>query len=73
MARKVNRTDVYLKAAQLLVDEGKAQKSDFPFGTDGYRAPWKSKLDGIEFDGRQPSAYVDKFTLGLKGNQKAGT
>jgi nitrate/nitrite transport system substrate-binding protein len=69
-AKKVNRTDVYLKAAQLLVDEGKAKKEDFPFGSDGYRAPWKSKLDGIEFDGKLPNSYVDKFAIGLKGAQK---
>ncbi len=69
-ARKVNRVDLYMKAAQLLVDEGKAKPSDFPMGSDGYRAPWKSKLDGIEFDGKQPSAYVEKFALGLKGSQK---
>jgi nitrate/nitrite transport system substrate-binding protein len=69
-ARKVNRTDLYLKAAQLLVEEGKARKEDFPFGTDGYRAPWKARLDGIEFDGKHPSAYIDKFPIGLKGAQK---
>ena len=69
-AKQVNRTDLYLKAAQMLVDEGKARKEDFPFGGDGYRSPWKSKLDGIEFDGRQPNAYVDRFAVGLKGAQK---
>jgi nitrate/nitrite transport system substrate-binding protein len=69
-ARKVNRTDIYLQAAQLLVEEGKAKKDDFPMMSDGYRAPWKSKLDGIEFDGRQPNAYIEKFEVGLKGNQK---
>ncbi len=70
-AKKVNRVDLYTKAAQLLVEEGKAKASDFPAAdSDGYRAPWKDKLTGIEFDGKQPSAYVEKFALGLKGNQK---
>lgn len=69
-AKQVNRTDIYLKAAQLLVEEGKAKKEDFPFDSDGYRAPWKSKLDGVEYDGRQPNAYVEKFAIGLKGTQK---
>ena len=69
-AKKVNRTDIYLQAAQLLVDDGKAKKEDFPFSSDGYRAPWKSKLDGIEFDGKQPNVYVEKFAVGLKGAQK---
>jgi nitrate/nitrite transport system substrate-binding protein len=69
-AKKVNHTEIYLKAAQLLVDEGKAKKEDFPFTSDGYRAPWKAKLDGIEFDGKQPNAYIEKFSVGLKGTQK---
>ncbi len=69
-AKKVNRVDLYMKAAQLLIEEGKAKASDFPTATDGYRAPWKSKLDGIEFDGKQPNAYVEKFEVGLKGSQK---
>ena len=70
-AKKVNRTDLYMKAAQLLIEEGKAKAEDFPaLASDGYRAPWKSKLDGIEFDGKQPNAYVEKFPLGLKGTQK---
>lgn len=69
-AKQVNRTDIYLKAAQLLVEEGKAKKEDFPFDSDGYRAPWKSKLDGVEYDGKQPNAYVEKFAIGLKGTQK---
>jgi nitrate/nitrite transport system substrate-binding protein len=69
-AKQVNRTDIYLKAAQLLIEDGKAKKEDFPLMSDGYRAPWKSKLDGIEFDGKQPNAYVDKFEVGLKGSQK---
>ncbi|MDP9083031.1 MAG: ABC transporter substrate-binding protein [Pseudomonadota bacterium] len=69
-AKKVNRTDIYMQAAQLLIEEGKAKKEDFPLASDGYRAPWKSKLDGIEFDGKQPNAYVEKFQVGLKGSQK---
>ncbi len=36
-AKKVYRPDLYLKAAQMLVDEGKAKKEDFPWTTDGYR------------------------------------
>ena len=72
IASKVNRTDLYLKAAQLLIDEGKAKKADFPFDSDGYRAPSKALIDGVEFDGRKPNAYLEKFRIGLKGSQKAG-
>ena len=38
--------------------------------SDGYRAPLKDFIDGTEFDGRKPNAYIDQFAIGLKGNQK---
>lgn len=69
-AKKVNRVDIYMQAAQMLVEEGKAKKQDFPSDGDGYRMPWKSKLDGVEFDGKHPNAYVEKFAIGLKGSQQ---
>ena len=59
--RAVYRPDVYLKAAQLLVAEGKAKEDDFPWDTDGYRAPTTEFIDGIEYDGRKPNAYIDKL------------
>jgi len=69
-AKSVYRPDVYLKAAQLLIDEKKARKEDFPWGTDGYRAPTKEFIDGTEYDGRKPNDYLAKFAIGLKGSQK---
>jgi len=69
IAKKVYRPDIYLKAAKLLVDEGKAKKEDFPWDTDGYRAPQKEFIDGITFDGRKPNEYLDKFPIGLKQQQ----
>jgi nitrate/nitrite transport system substrate-binding protein len=68
-AKRVYRPDIYLKAAEMLVAEGKAKKTDFPWGTDGYRDPQTEFIDGITFDGRAPNAYIDKFPIGLKGNQ----
>jgi nitrate/nitrite transport system substrate-binding protein len=70
VAKQVNRTDLYLQAAKRLVAEGKAQKEDFPWDSDGYYPPMKDLIDGTEFDGRQPNAYIEKFAIGLKGNQK---
>jgi len=69
-AKKVYRPDIYLTAARMLVNEGKARKEDFPFAADGYRKPdfWKF-IDGIPFDGRKPNAYIDSFPIGLKGKQ----
>ncbi len=68
-ARKVYRPDLYLKAAQMLVDEGKAKKEDFPWTTDGYRAPTAENIDAIPYDGRTPNAYIDSLKIGLKGKQ----
>ena len=69
VAKQVYQPAVYLKAASLLVEEGKAQKSAFPFDTDGYRPPTKDFIDGIEYDGRTPNAYLETFAIGLKRNQ----
>jgi nitrate/nitrite transport system substrate-binding protein len=69
VARSVYRPDIYLEAAKLLVDEGLAAEADFPFGTDGYRAPQEEFIDGIAFDGRRPNAYLEQFPIGLKKDQ----
>jgi nitrate/nitrite transport system substrate-binding protein len=42
--------------------------TDFPFDTDGYRAPTSDFIDGIEYDGRRPNAYLETFDIGLKGS-----
>jgi nitrate/nitrite transport system substrate-binding protein len=69
-AKKVYRSDIYLKAAQLVIDEGRAKKEDFPFGTDGFKPATKDFIDGVEYDGRKPNDYINKFAIGLKSNQK---
>jgi nitrate/nitrite transport system substrate-binding protein len=69
-AKQVYRPDLYLKAAQLLIEEGKAKKEDFPIGGDGYRPVTNEFIDGVEYDGRKPNTYLDKFAIGLRGNQK---
>ena len=70
-ARQVYRPEIYMQAAALLVEEGLAQPEDFPSGTDGYRPPTADFLDGMQYDGKKPNAYLEKFTIGLKGKQKA--
>ena len=69
MARKIYLPDVYLKAARLLVEEGKAQEAEFPWATDGYREQTADFIDGIAYDGRTPNAYLEKFAIGLRGDQ----
>ncbi|MGE3644546.1 MAG: CmpA/NrtA family ABC transporter substrate-binding protein [Beijerinckiaceae bacterium] len=70
VAKKVYRPDIYLEAAKLVVADGKAKKEDFPWNSDGYRAPQSEFLDNITFDGRKPNAYIDSLKIGLKGKQK---
>lgn len=69
-AKSVYKPDLYLKAAQALVDEGKAKASDFPFGSDGYKPATSDFIDGVTYDGRTPNAYIDSLPIGLKGGQK---
>jgi nitrate/nitrite transport system substrate-binding protein len=69
VARSVYRPDIYLEAARLLVEEGLADAADFPWDTDGYRPPTDAFIDGIPYDGRQPNAYLNSLTIGLKGDQ----
>ncbi|MGR6431871.1 CmpA/NrtA family ABC transporter substrate-binding protein [Rhizobium sp. PAMB 3174] len=70
-AKSVYKPDIYMQAAQLLIDEGKAKKEDFPFGSDGYRPPVPASdfIDGIAYDGKQPNAYIDAMKIGLKDHQ----
>jgi nitrate/nitrite transport system substrate-binding protein len=72
VAAQVYLPDIYLRAATELVAEGAARSEDFPLGTDGYRPPTAEFIDGVEYDGRQPNAYLEKFPIGLKGNQIVG-
>ena len=70
IAESVYRPDIYLEAAKLLIEDGLADTADFPFDTDGYRAPQSEFIDGITFDGRKPNAYLASFPIGLKGNER---
>lgn len=67
IAKKVYKPEIYMEAAKLLIEDGLANKEDFPFGTDGYRAPQTHFIDNIVYDGRKPNDYLTKFPIGLKG------
>ena len=69
-ARKVYRPDIYLDAARSLVDDSLAAEADFPWDSDGYRAPEAGMIDGVPYDGKTPNAYIDSLIIGLKGAQK---
>ena len=73
VARRVYRPDVYRQAAEQLIGDGKGSRADFPLESDGYRPPTSDFIDGIEYDGRLPNAYLEKFTIGLKSNDTVAT
>ena len=68
-AKAAYRSDIFITAARELVAEGKLQAADFwDFGVDiSFKPPRKSPLDGVEFDGHKPNAYLEQFPIGLKG------
>ena len=68
-AKKVYRPDIYLQAAQMLVDEGRVKQEDFPWNSDGFRGPQEHFIDNIVFNGAEPNAYLAKFNIGLKEQQ----
>ncbi|WP_317933457.1 CmpA/NrtA family ABC transporter substrate-binding protein [Halioxenophilus sp. WMMB6] len=68
IAKKVYKPEIYMQAAEMLIEEGKMKREDFPFGSDGYRAPQTQFIDGITYDGHKPNEYLEKFPIGLKGD-----
>jgi len=71
VAKSVYKPELYLEAAKLLVEEGLANSADFPWDSDGYKAPTPAEdiIDGIEFNGAMPNAYLESLPIGLKGEQ----
>ena len=70
IAKKVYRPDIYAVAAKELIAEGKLDAKDFPnFETEtGFKPVQTEFIDEITYDGTQPNAYLDKFPIGLKGD-----
>ena len=66
IARKVYLPDVYMAAAELLLEEGELTKSDLPKTEDGYKPATKDFIDGLEFDGKKPIEYLNSFDIGIK-------
>ncbi|MBO0905561.1 CmpA/NrtA family ABC transporter substrate-binding protein [Jiella sonneratiae] len=66
-AKSVYRPDIYRKAAESLIDDGELEASEVP-DTDGYKPATAAFIDGIEYDGHAPNAYLKKFSIGLKGS-----
>jgi nitrate/nitrite transport system substrate-binding protein len=71
-AKEVYKPEIYAVAAKELIKEGIAKASDFPdFASEtGFKPPQTEFIDNITFDGTKPNAYLESFTIGLKGEQK---
>jgi nitrate/nitrite transport system substrate-binding protein len=72
VARKVYRPDIYQQAANALIEDGVLKSEQFPDfeEEDGFRSPQTHFIDNIVYDGRTPNAYLNKFSIGLKGKDK---
>ena len=72
VAKKVYRPDIYMKAAQSLVEEKLMLATDFASlnGEDGFRNPQTHFIDNIVYDGTKPNEYINKFNIGLKAGDK---
>jgi nitrate/nitrite transport system substrate-binding protein len=70
-AARVYRGDLYAEAAQSLIEDGLMTASDFPdFAQENFERPMQGELiDGVPFTPRQPNAYIDRFSIGLKGSE----
>lgn len=67
-AEAVYRPDLYMTAAESLIEEGVISADDVP-ETDGFRGEENDFIDGIPFDGSQPNAYLESLPIGLKAGQ----
>jgi len=65
-AKKVYLPDVYMKAAEMLVEEGNLTKDDLPKTEDGYRTATTDFMDGNSYDGKKPIEYINSFEIGIK-------
>ncbi|MEM0966266.1 MAG: CmpA/NrtA family ABC transporter substrate-binding protein [Verrucomicrobiota bacterium] len=66
IARDVYLPEIYLAAAEHLLEEGYIDEEDVPWDTDGYRPPTDEFIDGIVYDGRDPIGYLNSHEIGNK-------
>lgn len=64
-AQNIYLPEVWMEAATLLLEEGFLSAEDIP-ETDGYKLPSAEFIDKVEFDGKKPNEYIQKFEIGLK-------
>ena len=66
-AKEIYKPEIYRKAAELLIAEGKAKPEDFPEDSyDGYREVTTDFIDGKRYDAEDPIGYINSFAIGNK-------
>jgi len=63
--KDIYRPDIWKKAADILVTEGKIPAGDIP-QTDGYKPATKAFIDGNSYDAKDPIGYINSFSIGNK-------
>ncbi|MFH4965661.1 CmpA/NrtA family ABC transporter substrate-binding protein [Gaetbulibacter sp. M235] len=63
--KNIYRPDIWKKAADMLVKEGKIPASDVP-KTDGYKPATVDFIDGTKYDAKDPIGYINSFKIGNK-------
>jgi nitrate/nitrite transport system substrate-binding protein len=71
-AKRVYRPDIYRQAAEALIADGLMTASDFPdFATEsGFKPKQTGFIDGVDYDGSKPNAYLEGLAIGLKGDER---
>lgn len=64
-AKKIYAPEIWLKAANQLVEEGYISSDEIP-ETDGYKDPTGDFIDAVIYDGKKPLEYLQKFAVGNK-------
>ncbi|BAM04199.1 putative nitrate ABC transporter substrate binding protein [Phycisphaera mikurensis NBRC 102666] len=65
-AEEVYKPEIFLEAAQMLVEEGFIAEDEIPVGTDGYKPATSDFIDGKTYDGKKPLEYLAGFEIGNK-------
>ncbi|NJM79119.1 MAG: ABC transporter substrate-binding protein [Flavobacterium sp.] len=63
--KKIYKPEIWKKAADLLVAEGKIPAEDIPT-TDGYKPATTDFIDGNKYDAKDPIGYINSFKIGNK-------
>ena len=64
--KKVYLPDIYMQAANMLVEEGNLTEEELTRTADGYKPATSDFIDGNSYDGKKPIEYINSFEIGIK-------